>query len=73
MNSEDYVRKEIFDLEISRLQSIIDNQAKRIDDLQNSFNRYTAFVGVAIGLFALLLTGVQVAIAFAPLIISAVK
>lgn len=70
---EDYVRKDIHDIEISRLEAIISNQEKRINDLQEALNRNTAFIGIAIGLFAILLTGVQIAIAFAPLIMSAVK
>lgn len=71
--AEDYVRKDVFDSEMSRLQSEINACNKRIDDAHTSFDRSLTAVSFIIGGFALLLAGIQVAIAFAPLIINALK
>ena len=71
--AEEYIRKDIHDMEISRLQTLIDNQEKRIEDLKENVSRNFTILGISLGLFAVLLAGLQIAIAFAPLIMAAVK
>ena len=71
--AEEYIRKDIHDMEISRLQTLIDNQEKRIEDLKENVSRNFTILGISLGLFAVLLAGLQIAIAFAPLIMAAVN
>ncbi len=73
MNTEEFVRKDILDAEMSRLQSEINSLHKRIDDTRDSLNRTITIIGLTVGLFAVLLAGLQIAIAFSPVILSAVK
>lgn len=73
MNTEEFVRKDIFDAEMSRLESEINSLHKRIDDTRDSLNRTITIIGLTVGLFAVLLAGLQIAIAFSPVILSAVK
>lgn len=73
MNNNEYMTKETANAEITRLQSEIDNCNRRIDDIRDSFNRSNTMLGIAIGLFAILLAGLQVAIAFLPYITNALK
>lgn len=73
MNDTEYVSKETFESRILILERENTALHKRIDDLQESISRGNTIIGISLGLFAILLAGLQVAIAFAPLIISAVK
>ena len=70
---DEFVRRDVFDAETKRLQSEIDSLHTRIDDLRDSMDKTTSTLGIAVALFAVLMAGLQVAIAFAPLIMSGVK
>lgn len=73
MDSEKFVREDVFDARISALQQQIDATNKRIDDLSNNINHNNSIMGIALTLFAIFMAGIQVAIALIPYITSAPK
>ena len=64
MQEKDYPSREELNARIDMLLIAIDNTNKRIDDLRDNINRTFSVFGIAIGLFAVLLAGLQVAIVF---------
>ena len=66
--TEEYIHKDIFDAETARLKAEIDALNKRIDDTRDAVNKGVAFLGIAVGLFAVLMAGIQIAVAIAPII-----
>lgn len=56
--------REELNAKIDMLLIAIDNTNKRIDDLRDNINRTFSIFGAAIGLFAVLLAGLQIAIVF---------
>ena len=64
MQENHYPSHEELNAKIDMLLIAIDNTNKRIDDLRDNINRTFTVFGIAIGLFAVLLAGLQVAIVF---------
>lgn len=58
--------REELEAKINMLLTAIDAANKRIDDLRDNINRTFTVFGIAIGLFAVLLAGLQIAIVFLP-------
>ena len=64
MPEHDATSREELNAKTDMLLIAVDAVNKRIDDLRDNVNRGFTLFGIAIGLFAVLLAGLQIAIVF---------